>query len=406
MELFILLVGGVVSFLTALLLVPQVARAAIHFGWVDKPDKNRKVHHKITPRAGGLAVIGAMIAGATFFALFFYIAPFEVNIAFAFPSLGLVLGSLVIVVTGLYDDAGHLRFNTKFLIQVIVSFFMFISGYRVDVTTVIPIIADFEIAAALSFVLTVVWFVGVINAVNLIDGLDGLASGVSLIAFSSLTAIFCIQGNLAVLPLFVVFAGATLGFLVYNYNPASIFLGDSGSLFLGFLLATYALESKIHENSILALIIASMAIGFPILDTATAFLRRIIAGRSPFYPDRDHIHHRLLYRMGLSTKQSVLTLYGFNIVLGCCAILVYVIDGYTLHIISANVLFLFVFLRSIGFMRFRTFKKYVYTRVDRVLMKRSVRRNKRVGRDELIEKLSSMSEEEIMELADRIEQLT
>ena len=400
MEVITLLGGGVISFTAALLLVPIVARIALRFGWVDKPDGQRKVHATVTPRAGGVAIVGAMLSGAAFFIGF---AP-EVPLVKA--GSGLVLGGFIIALVGLYDDARYLSFRTKFLIQFLLSIFMFVSGYRIDVATVVPFLADLEIAAVLSFLLTVLWYVGVINAVNLIDGLDGLAGGISLIAFTSLTAIFCVQGNLTVLPLFVIFAGATLGFLVYNYNPASIFLGDSGSLFLGFMLASFALESKIHSNSILALIIAAMAIGFPILDTATAFIRRIIAGRSPFYPDRDHIHHRLMYRAGFTTRQSVLTLYGVNVVLGCCAILIYVIDGYTVHIVMATLLFVCVLLRVIGFLQFRTLKAFVAKKVEQALMRRSERKKQAIGREELIERLSTMSEEEFAHLAERIEQFT
>ena len=404
MNVLILLGGGVISFLTALLLVPRVSWVAKKLGWVDKPDGNRRVHVKVTPRGGGLAIIGAMIVGVAYFTVFENLVAIDINLPISLPSYGFILGSLVIVLIGLYDDAWYVSFKTKFLIQILVSLFMFVSGYRVDVTTFIPFLADLEIAAVLSFLLTVTWFVGVINAVNLIDGLDGLASGISLIAFTSLTAIFCVQGNLAVLPIFFVFAGATLGFLVFNYNPASIFLGDSGSLFLGFMLASYSLEHKIHSNSILAIVIAAMAIGFPILDTATAFIRRILAGRSPFYPDRDHIHHRLLFRVGLSTKQSVLTLYGVNLVLGCSALLIYVIDGYTVHVISATLLFVVGLLRLIGFFQFKTLKAFVGKQINQILTRRSERRT--VGKDELIERLATMSDEEFAHLAKRIEQLT
>src|SRR5690606_19776605 len=138
-----------------------------------------------------------------------------------------------------------------------------------------------------------VWIVGIINAVNLIDGLDGLAAGVSIIVLMAPTVIFHVQGDVGMLVLAVVVIGAAGGFLVHNFNPASIFMGDTGSMFLGFVLAMYALQGTRYGDPHLALLVPLLALGFPVLDTGLSLVRRLARGASPFMPDRDHIHHRV-----------------------------------------------------------------------------------------------------------------
>ena len=378
--------------------------------WVDIPDGKRKQHAKVTPRAGGLAIIGAIIIGIVYFVFVKNFLNIDLGFELELPSFALLLGALAIALLGLYDDAYDLGFKTKFLVQVIIAYFMFVSGYRIDVSDFLNINPDLEVAASLSFLLTLLWFVGVMNAVNLIDGLDGLASGVSFIAFASLTAIFCLGGDLSMLPLFLVIAGAILGFLVFNFNPASIFLGDSGSLFLGFMLATYALEGKTHENSLLALIIAALAIGFPILDTAVAYIRRIASGQSPFNPDRDHIHHRLTGKLKLPTKKAVLVLYSLNGLMGLSAILLYAIDGYTGTIIGLTIVCVYAFLRKLGYLQFREVRKRVKAlqgnRVPRGQQQSglgSIEASRSSRKAEIIEKMAALSEEEVVKLVKQME---
>lgn len=321
MSIFISLAGFVVAFLVVSILTPFIARLAIRKKWVDIPGGKRTIHRHPTPRAGGLAVCTAFFAGAGWIYLFgdAQWAPFESGKELS--AIAFLTGGLAIALTGLYDDAYGLGFKKKFLFQIIVAYAMFFAGFRIEVPSLSWLNTDPYLEAALGLPLTLLWYIAVMNAVNLIDGLDGLASGISLTAFCSLSVVFWLDGGMHLTSMAMIMAGALLGFLFYNFNPASIFLGDTGSLFIGFVLATYSLQGTGHEHPLLAMVVLVLAIGFPILDTALAYVRRLLKGQSPFAPDKNHMHHRLKRRFGLSTIQAVLILYVFNLVLGLFAIM-------------------------------------------------------------------------------------
>jgi UDP-GlcNAc:undecaprenyl-phosphate GlcNAc-1-phosphate transferase len=177
-----------------------------------------------------------------------------------------------------------------------------------------------------SVALTAAWIVGVINAINLLDGMDGLASGVSIIVFGSLTAAYLTLGDWTQLAWIVVVVGAVIGFLRYNFNPAQIFMGDSGSMFLGFLIAAYSLRGATRAGSLLALMIPIIAMGLPIVDTGLAIVRRGLERRHLFHADSDHIHHRVARRMGLSHRGTVLLLYSISVLFGFAAFLLAISD--------------------------------------------------------------------------------
>ncbi len=309
MNFFVLAMGFALAFVSSLILTPLVARLAKHNKWVDLPGGQRTVHIKATPRAGGIAVIITFLVGIFF--LMYNGAGLSMPLgATSHPfSWALLLGAITIALTGLYDDAYGLGFKKKFLFQLVVAYGMYLAGFRVIVPEISFLDSDPYLQAALGLPLTLLWYLGVMNAVNLVDGLDGLASGVSLISFCSLAAIFALHGDVSLVPLAIAMAGALLGFLVFNFNPASIFLGDTGSLFLGFMVATYALQGTTHVNPVLAVLVMGLCIGYPLVDTTLAFVRRFVKGNSPFAPDKDHIHHRLVHRKRFSTKMSVVTLY-------------------------------------------------------------------------------------------------
>ena len=342
MGIFYLVGGFVISFVAGLIFTPLVSRLAVRMKWLDFPDGGRKVHKSPTPRVGGLAILGAFACGITFF-FFAGDQVFEsYGILSLMPSLPLILGGIAIVLVGLHDDAYNMGFKRKFIFQFIISYMMFVAGFRIDVSALSFLTTDSYLLASLSLMLTLLWYVGVMNAVNLIDGLDGLAGGISMIAFGTLTLILAIQGDFGSLFTVLAIMGAIAAFLVYNFNPASIFLGDSGSLFIGFMLATYALDGANNADMEVALLVISFAVGFPILDTSVAYVRRILAGRSPFSADRDHIHHRLVERFQLSTRKAVLSLYVLNGVLGSSAIALILVD--TIELRVAIVLFTVVLL--------------------------------------------------------------
>jgi len=220
---------------------------------------------------------------------------------------GLFLGAGATVLLGLADDLRNLSAKFKFAAQAIIAVSVYFMGYQIgDVSLPFDVVISL---GWLSLPVTVLWIVGVMNAINLIDGLDGLASGVSLFAVTTLFVLSLLSGNVVVGLTAASLGGALLGFLRYNFNPASIFMGDSGSLFLGFVLAVTAISGSAKSSTLVALMIPVLALGLPLFDTSLAIVRRFIGGRPLFGADRGHIHHRLL-DLGLTHRQVVLALYG------------------------------------------------------------------------------------------------
>ena len=314
---FLLAAALFISFASSSLLVPVVRRVALGHGWVDMPDDERKKHAHPTPNVGGIAIVLGFAIGLI--SLLFIGKLFSVSLSL--PHWAFFVGGLVIALLGVYDDVHGLSFKRKFFFQIVVAYLLLYAGYRIDVTGFPFIGTDPGFHALISIPLTVFWIVGIINAVNLLDGLDGLASGVSIIAFACLATIFGIQGgDIGIIAVALLVIGATAGFLVFNFNPASIFMGDSGSLFLGYMLAMYSMQGSAHSHPLLAFFIPAVALGLPILDTILCMFRRSIDGISPFSPDSDHIHHRLSKLW--STRGAVLILYAVSLWFGIAAILI------------------------------------------------------------------------------------
>ncbi len=321
--------GFFVAFGTTGLLTPIVRRLAIEKNWVDHPDGQRKLHATIVPAVGGIAIAIGFAVGLAYLHAVRDLFGFDVQ----FPPLALWAGAIVIVASGFYDDVRGLGFKGKFAVQVIVAYGLLHAGYRIDLSG-LPFVGDDPYThALLSMPVTLLWIVGVINAVNLLDGLDGLAAGVALIAFASLGLIFGLNGELGLVLIALVITGALAGFLLFNFNPASIFMGDSGSLFLGYLLATYSLSSPGHVNPWLALVIPAVVLGLPLLDTALSIARRFFGQQAIFAPDRDHIHHRLTRTF--SHRQAVLVMYAAALSFGTAAVTMSVLAPvYSLAIIG------------------------------------------------------------------------
>ena len=313
-----LLGAGAVAWGTTFALTPAVRRLAIANDWVDRPDFGRKVHQTPTPRVGGLALFGGAMAGFIFLLVSaeFFVGGVPRELA------AVATGAVVIALTGLYDDAFELGFKRKFFVQLVVSYALLWGGVRVELGPLgwFSGLTSSELAL-LEIPLTILWIVGVTNAVNLLDGLDGLAAGVTGIAVLSLSTAFALQGDPIALALTVPLLGAIAAFLVFNAHPASIFMGDTGSLTLGYLLATVSLLGSGHADPSLALLVPLFAAGLPILDTSATFARRVLEGHSPFLPDRDHIHHRIRNRVG-SHWGAVLVMYGLGAAFGAAAVVV------------------------------------------------------------------------------------
>ena len=299
------LVGFGVAMTVALVLTPRVRRLAFQRGWVDWPDGERKLHKMPTPAVGGLAIFAGAVAGT-------------VSIGLVAPRLGVgglelpmvvVVGSFVMMGTGLWDDLKGLGFKTKLAVEVVVAYAFLLSdsSYLLDLTAVPFIGGDAYTHALFAIPVTLAWIVGVMNAINLIDGIDGLAAGVAIVAFASLGVAFGGASNAVLVLAAVVMIGSLLGFLKHNFNPASIFMGDSGSLFIGFILAVYTLSGTGHANPLVALAIPVLALGLPIFDTVLSMVRRAIGRQAICAPDRDHIHHRMTEKR--SVRSAVVSLY-------------------------------------------------------------------------------------------------
>ncbi len=313
-----LIISLSIPFLLGLGLVPLVRAIARRQGWVDNPDGTRKLHESPTPNVGGVAITASALIGLVAIS-------WVTNLLAGIPVNQIViviLGGMMVLGMGFYDDLYHLGFKRKFVIQIAVSYIILHAGYRIEVAN-LPFMSDDPYTQALfSIPVTMLWVVGLLNAINLLDGIDGLAAGVSMIAFLGFAAIFGAQGNMAMAGGALMMVGALAAFLVFNFNPASIFMGDSGSLVLGYglSLCSLALGDSAHPNTIIALIIPVIIIALPLYDTSLCVVRRVRNGGSPFLPDRNHIHHRLS-RM-FSVKKAVMILYGIAIWFGIVAVLI------------------------------------------------------------------------------------
>ncbi len=360
-------IAFVIAVLVGTVLTPIVRKLARRFGVLDHARSSRKIHGEPIPRLGGIAIVVAFYAPMVALLFFHTTGVGAMFVAEREHVLGLFLGGVIIAALGLYDDLRGANAAKKFLVQFVVAGLLFKLGFRFDVLAN-PFGDPIALGWA-SLPITMLWVVGVINAMNLIDGLDGLAGGVALVAVITTFLVSLQRGH----PLMMLFssalAGAIVGFLFYNFNPASIFMGDTGSMFLGFVLAATAMQTNQKASTAVAVLIPAIALGLPIMDTLLAIARRWLRGRPLFQADREHIHHKLLDR-GLSHRQAVLILYGFCILLGGAAlILTYASSGQSAALLVVLALLAFVFLRSLG-----------YARLDRMPGSAATRRRNRAIR--------------------------
>jgi UDP-GlcNAc:undecaprenyl-phosphate GlcNAc-1-phosphate transferase len=298
-----------VAALVALITTPVVRSLAVRMGAVDIPKDGRRMHDHPIPRMGGLAIFFGFILSVLIFQTLT-------------PSLrGMLLGSVIIVVLGILDDIYALPALPKFLIQIVAALVAVLEGNRIEFLSNPNIFSKepFWELGWLSIPISVLWIVAITNSVNLIDGLDGLACGVSTISSMTLLVIALIVSEPDVAILMAALAGACIGFLPYNLNPAKIFMGDTGSTFLGFILATVSIQGLFKFYAIISFAVPFLMLGLPIFDTCFAILRRVAKGQSPMSPDRGHIHHRLI-DMGFSQKQAVAVLYIISAILGLSAV--------------------------------------------------------------------------------------
>ncbi|WP_066290261.1 glycosyltransferase family 4 protein [Bacillus sp. FJAT-29937] len=293
------------AIVTSLLITPLVIKLAIKIGAIDKPNK-RKVHSKIMPRLGGLAIFGGVIAG------YFVGGLYNEKIT------GITVGAIIIVITGILDDKYELSAKYKLLGQLLAAGAVVGSGLNIDHLT-IPFVGTYDLGLW-TYPMTVFWIVAITNAINLIDGLDGLSAGISAIVIGTIALLAGIAGKPLILMLSLILLGSTIGFLFHNFHPAKIFMGDTGALFLGYSISVLSLLGLYKSVTLFSFIVPIIILGVPVFDTTYAIIRRIVNKKPISAPDKSHLHHRLL-ALGLSHRKTVLCIYGFGIVFSVSAIL-------------------------------------------------------------------------------------
>lgn len=318
----------VVSATTAWIVTPWVIRLAERLGAVDQPGP-RKVHVLPVPRIGGVAVFLGFVAGLAF-------AAHATGNLLHFPTVTvywsvLAAAAAVMFLLGLVDDLRGLSFKVKFAVQIAAAAAVWWGGFRVEILAIPFVSQPFDLGVA-SLPVTVLWIVGVTNAINLLDGLDGLATGTALITTSAVAVIAVFREQTGAAAASVALVGSLMGFLRYNFNPARIFLGDSGSMFIGFILAVISIRGSQKGSTAVAVLAPLLVLGLPLIDTTMAIVRRAFrVGRVHrgaaffrhlnhlFLPDRGHVHHRLI-DVGMSHRGAVLALYGVATVLAAAAL--------------------------------------------------------------------------------------
>lgn len=308
----------ILSLCLSLLLTPVVRRLCERYGWLDVPRDQRRVHRKATPRLGGVAVVTSMLMALMALQLVNNSVTWSLWEERSKLFVALAPAAIIFLV-GAYDDMYGISPRVKFVAQGLAASLFFALGGRIEILSV-SFAGAIKLPVVVSFVVTVVWIVAITNAFNLIDGIDGLAAGAALFASLVMIVVSIVTGHSFVTVIALAMAGALIGFLRYNFNPASIFLGDSGSLFVGFTLATLSVQGTQKASTVVALAIPLLAFGLPIIDTSLALLRRFTSGRPLFEGDKEHIHHKLLAR-GWSQRRVVLVLYGACALLGLQALL-------------------------------------------------------------------------------------
>jgi UDP-GlcNAc:undecaprenyl-phosphate GlcNAc-1-phosphate transferase len=300
----------------ALLFIPTIRRMAHRFKWYDLPNK-RKIHTGLIPRLGGPGMYLSFIAAALLTPPLASVIS-GVRAGYSLRFIPLFVGITLIHAVGLIDDFHNLKALPKFFIQILAAVIVTTGGFLIRSIT-IPYVGSTSLGL-LAYPVTVLWIVGISNAINMIDGMDGLAGGISGFAALSMGIISLIQGAVLTSVLCFALLGAIVGFLVFNYPPAKIFMGDSGSLFLGFCLASFPLAGGISKISAFGtLLVPVTLLTIPILDIITSILRRLRKKVPIIHPDKEHIHHKLL-DIGLNQRQILGVLYGFSFYLSVVAI--------------------------------------------------------------------------------------
>lgn len=299
------MIASLIALVSTFLLTFPIKKLAVRFHFVDFPN-HRKIHKVVTPRAGGLAIFLGVVFGLL------YLQPVHPHF------FAIMLGACTIILVGLLDDRYDIRPIVKLSGQIIAATFLVSSGLIIERVT-LPFVGLVELGP-LSVLITFLWVVGITNAINLIDGLDGLATGVSTIALTTMLFMAIIDVQVTAAYLSIVIIGANLGFLYHNFYPAKIYMGDTGSNFLGYMIAVISMLGLFKNVTIFGFIIPVIILAVPIFDTLFAIIRRAKTNQGIMQPDNKHIHYQLL-RVGFSHRQAVIIIYLFSALFGILAII-------------------------------------------------------------------------------------
>lgn len=301
-----------ITFLTALalslLMSPLAIKLAPKIGAIDVPKDGRRMHTKAMPRFGGLAIF----AGSTVSMMIF--------LSFDPKIITIIAGGVLIYILGITDDIKHLSPKVKFLGEMVVAVIMYVNGIRIEFITNFFGEGNSQLGAAVCFIVTIVWIVGITNTINLIDGLDGLAAGTTAIISLCIAYASYIHGTYVTTGAMLAVAGGALGFLPFNFYPAKSFMGDGGSLFLGFMLSSLSVFGTVKSATLFAVIIPVLVLGVPIFDTFFAILRRCVNKKPIMEADKGHLHHRLM-NLGYGQRRATMMLYGITGIMGVAAVL-------------------------------------------------------------------------------------
>nr|WP_312576520.1 MraY family glycosyltransferase [Sedimentibacter sp.] len=302
-----------IAFFSALvisfLLTPLARKLAFKVGALDIPKDARKIHNKPMPYFGGIAIYVAIMA-----CMFVYMPHSQTNIS-------IMIGATIIVLTGIVDDMYGMPAKIKLIMQILAAIVAINGGVKIHFITNPLSATGMSLLRNLTIPITLFWIVGITNTINLIDGLDGLASGVASIAATTLLFTAALKGYDFIVMQCAIIAGACLGFLPFNFNPAKIFMGDTGSLLLGYLLSVTAILGMVKSVAAVTLVVPIFALGLPIFDTTFAIIRRFINKKPIMEADKDHLHHKLMGK-GLNQRQTVLVMYFISMMLGLAAVIV------------------------------------------------------------------------------------
>ena len=329
-----------ISFIVAFICTPLAIKIAPKIGALDIPKDDRRMHTETMPRFGGIAIyVGSMVP-----IIFFLFDTIDQRMA------GIAIAATLILIMGIVDDIWGLSAKVKLAGQILCACILFACSVRISFISNPWGEGLIEFPWVVSFIVTILWIVGITNTINLIDGLDGLAAGVSFIATVVIAYIAFINRRYDVSMAFLALAGSCLGFLPWNFHPAKIFMGDGGALYLGFMIASISVMSPMKSATVIATILPIFVLALPILDTALAIIRRVKNGRPIMEADKQHLHHQIL-NVGMGHKRTVLTLYCISGIMGVASILIsrgLFIDALLLIAIATTLVYVFMKDRGFG----------------------------------------------------------